>query len=80
MATFTLTIECDNAAFDANRNAEIARILGDLSDFIERKVCFLTDLGEYGSLRDVNGNRVGSWRYQPALSVAAITRKLATDA
>jgi hypothetical protein len=66
MATFTLTIDCDNAAFEADPNAEVARILGDLSGFIGRKVCFLTDHPEIGSLRDVNGNGVGSWQYQPA--------------
>jgi hypothetical protein len=67
MATFTLTIDCDDAAFEAVRNAEIARILSDLSGFIGRKVCFLTDHNEVGSLRDINGNRVGSWSYSTLL-------------
>lgn len=63
MAKFTLRIECDNAAFADDRNAEVARILRDLFDFIGSKVCFLADHLETGTVRDLNGSRVGVWGY-----------------
>lgn len=52
--TFTLTIECDNAAFERDPGPELARIL---------KRC-AADLrnGEKGrKVFDVNGNSVGAW-------------------
>lgn len=54
---FTLTIDCDNAAFDPCPYHEIARILRGLDyDFTIRGV---EDVD--GALIDANGNRVGSW-------------------
>lgn len=50
---YTVTIKTDNAAFEDDMGYEIARILRQLADRVER--------GEEGDiiLRDVNGNRVG---------------------
>lgn len=48
---FTLTINCGNAAFE-DRNAELARILREFADKLERGV-------DNGTLRDFNGNVVG---------------------
>lgn len=63
MAKLTLEIECDNAAFDDHPSDEIARILRGVAD----------DFAGYGrpgrreirtgSLRDINGNRVGRFEY-----------------
>lgn len=67
MSKFTLTINTDNAAFDAEaddahqtehdnaRNAEVARILRYAADRVE--------YGTIGPLRDVNGNTVGSYSF-----------------
>jgi hypothetical protein len=57
---FTLNIECDNAAFgddSAERGFEIARILRELAERIEA-----SGAGSLSgwTLRDVNGNRVGT--------------------
>ena len=61
MPDFTLSIRCDNAAFEGVSLApEIARILRDAARRIE-------DYGfEYHehALRDTNGNRVGSYRLE----------------
>lgn len=66
---FTVSIETGNAAFDetpglgATRSREIARILRELADNVERH--------DYGTgaqvdwLRDINGNRVGTWKNAP---------------
>lgn len=52
---FKLEIETGNAAFDDEGKAyEIARILRDLADKIENGA-------EAGSVRDINGNKVGSY-------------------
>jgi hypothetical protein len=50
---FTLKIKTDNAAFDDTAQ-EIARILRDTADRLERG-------GEFGTLRDINGNTVGEF-------------------
>lgn len=55
MATFTVKISCDNAAFDECREQEIARILGAIAERITREG--LT--GYYETIRDINGNDVG---------------------
>ena len=53
-ARMDLTINSDNAAFDGNAGAEVARILRALADAIE-------DGGEgHFRLYDVNGNGAGS--------------------
>lgn len=52
---FTLTIECDNAAFaDDERAMEVARILREVAD-----ECDAYDIGARIKLRDLNGNTVG---------------------
>ena len=48
---FTLAIDTDNAAFDEGGGAEIARILREVAERIERG-----DVS--GSARDINGNTV----------------------
>ena len=54
--TFKLEIETDNAAFDGEAKlTEIARLLRLVA------VCVQNDRKTYGTLRDVNGNRVGVW-------------------
>lgn len=52
---FKLSIECDNAAFDDNIPAEIARILRELADKME----FRDNVPPW-PLHDINGNRVGN--------------------
>jgi hypothetical protein len=51
---FTLTIDCDNAAFEDHPGSEVARILKEVA----RKLP-ADDLGSGFKLRDVNGNTVG---------------------
>lgn len=55
--TFTLTIDCDNAAFEDNLKGEVARILVNL---VESRIAW--DDTE-GNLRDAGGNTVGSWSF-----------------
>lgn len=61
MAKFTLTIDCDNAAFD-NPGLELARIMRIAARQVES---FLhdRDARDDSPLRDVNGNTVGKWTY-----------------
>jgi len=54
MMKFSVTVKCDNAAFDPDPLEELARIIRDLADRLDRGVAF-------GSIRDVNGNCVGSF-------------------
>lgn len=56
---FRLTIETVNAAFDDAPASEIARILRDLADKLERDGVPM-DGRENWRLRDVNGNTVGT--------------------
>lgn len=56
--TFTISIDCDTAAFDgADLCAEIARILRAQADYLDG-----TEIipGYCRSLRDINGNRCGT--------------------
>lgn len=63
MATFTLDFECDNAAFDDDPTFEIARILKETAEKI--KCDNVTGFGyAHGVIRDINGNRVGDWKYR----------------
>ena len=58
MPTFKLDIKTENAAFEDDQcGVEIARILREIADKFDR--------GEpsAGTVRDVNGNRVGKYRY-----------------
>lgn len=49
-----IDMRCDNAAFDPDPNAEVARILRELADRVE-------DSRLYDQvLHDVNGNQVGT--------------------
>jgi hypothetical protein len=58
---FTLTINCDNAAFhdddfsDVATCTELARILRKLADHLERDTCYSDNLF------DINGNKVGKY-------------------
>ena len=56
MGTFKLTINTDNAAFDDDMEAELARILTDIAQA-------LRDYGPWagGTIRDINGNPVGTY-------------------
>jgi ABC-type Co2+ transport system permease subunit len=56
MSIFTLTIDCDNDAFEDMPQAEVARILHNVA---ERILYPLMD----GTCRDVNGNTVGSFAF-----------------
>jgi len=58
MATVTIKIETDNAAFaDGNETQEVARILRELATFM---VAWNRVIDVYpNALRDINGNRVG---------------------
>jgi hypothetical protein len=58
--TFTLTIDCDNAAFSPEPFSEVQRILTDAAE----------RLGEgigAGKCRDVNGNTVGEFTFTNTL-------------
>jgi hypothetical protein len=60
---FTLTIDCDNAAFDPDPSLEVARLLKNIVyDMDEGR-------GDYSgstSIRDRNGNKVGSFEFKQA--------------
>jgi hypothetical protein len=69
---FLLKIECDNSAFEPEPGDEVARILREAADKIER--------GSTGvRLRDVNGNKVGKCRLlgdpPPSPEVQELRRK-----
>jgi len=53
---FTLKIKTDNAAFDGDRDGEVARILRDVADSIKVGA-------DLGVIRDINGNNVGEYKY-----------------
>lgn len=53
---FKLTIDTDNAAFDDGPD-ELARLLREVADEVE------APHGHTRSILDVNGNRVGSWKW-----------------
>jgi len=57
---FTLTIKCDNKAFsEEGASHEVSRILSEVAG----KIAFYGVLhdGVFVALRDLNGNRIGSW-------------------
>jgi len=55
---FKIEFETDNAAFqDGDGPAEVARILQILAVKVE-------DGQTSGTVRDINGNTVGSWSYE----------------
>lgn len=60
--TFTLTIECDNGAFQGQsgeRAAEVARILARAASLVRSEV-------RDGTLLDIDGNTVGHFQFQGA--------------
>jgi hypothetical protein len=57
---FKLEIATDNAAFEDDPAYEVARILRGVLERVEHGGLVDTDSG---TLRDSNGNRVGSWEY-----------------
>ena len=57
MAKFTLTFDCNNAAFDGNIDLEIASVLQQIVNRIEDRP--LT--GFFETVRDVNGNNIGRY-------------------
>ena len=68
MAKFTVSMSCDNAAFqDIAPAPEIARILAELSGKLADGSCH-----DEGKLRDINGNVVGSWVFSKADQVPAV--------
>ena len=55
--TFSLSMNCDNAAFDGNdKGLEVSRILRETAQQVE-------DGYEGGKIFDSNGNSVGEWRF-----------------
>lgn len=48
------SIDCDNAAFEEEPASELARCLRAVADAV-------ADGDTSGSVRDINGNTVGSW-------------------
>ena len=54
---FRLDMLCENAAFDDLPFREIARILREAADDVEAGA-------PIGSLRDLNGNKVGEWKME----------------
>lgn len=58
---FTLTIDTDNAAFDDDPGAEVARILRSVADRVDADLGPGPLLG--GAARDVNGKTVGRWSF-----------------
>jgi hypothetical protein len=61
MAKFTVQIRCNNAAFDPDPAPEVARILREISDKINREGLS----GFFETIRDVNGNDVGAFAIKP---------------
>lgn len=65
MTTFTLTIQCDNAAFSCGETGKFSHVNGRIE--INRMLYVVrSDLyngnRDSGPIRDTNGNRVGEWR------------------
>ena len=61
MKSFSLNIECNNDAFVDAAGDEIARILRDTANRIANGE--LDNLHAYW-VRDVNGNRVGTYKFE----------------
>ncbi|AZO29366.1 hypothetical protein [Mesorhizobium sp. M1B.F.Ca.ET.045.04.1.1] len=61
MAEFSLEIKMDNAAFADDPGGEVARILRDIADKVTRGDGFTIGEATGTPIRDVNGNRVGTW-------------------
>jgi len=57
--TMTIVIETDNAAFEEDLNAEVARILEKLADYLRRNEQLEPGFGDL-KLFDYNGKKVGT--------------------
>lgn len=62
MAVFTVKFDTDNAAFEDCRDYEIARILRNIADRVERDGCS----GFFETVRDINGNDIGRFALKNA--------------
>lgn len=61
---FNVQMTCDNDAFAEDPNPEVARILRELADRVERgEVDNHIGRTQYRSLFDINGNNVGAASY-----------------
>lgn len=56
MKMFELNIELENAAFEDD-SSELSRILKELADKLDQGST------EPGSVRDINGNKVGTYKF-----------------
>lgn len=63
MARFTLIFTCDNAAFDAHPEHEVAHILRHQADLIEYGMG-LGDENRSERVWDANGNTIGAWHFE----------------
>lgn len=54
---FELSFDCDNAAFDDDLNAAIAKVLRHVARTVEDH-----NVGMSRTILDRNGNRIGLWR------------------
>lgn len=60
---FELRFDTDNAAFDGHAlRAEIARILRSVARSVGEDSTAMQE--QVHTVRDVNGNRIGLWRYE----------------
>lgn len=57
MLKFTLTVDCDNSAFDEDENREVARLLREAATKFEAG-------RDNGALLDENGNTVGQFGFR----------------
>ena len=57
MMRFTVTIECDNAAFEDDLTCEVARLLRAVARRVEK------DGENAGGLADSNGNPCGNYQF-----------------
>lgn len=63
MGALIIRIETDNAAFEEDAAPELARILHALADWLPREGIDPCGTDVSDVLRDINGNRVGGWRW-----------------
>ncbi len=57
---FQMEFDCDNAAFEDGMATEIARTLIHVARQVFRGG--IPDTPEVSTIRDVNGNEIGSWK------------------
>jgi hypothetical protein len=65
MRQFVMVLDCDNAAFDNDAGAEIARVLRSVADTVSGMM-LVEDIDHPRPIRDANGNHVGVWSYGEA--------------